>query len=141
MNVIKNTKDLSEKTSLRILVVDDEKDAVELLELILKRENYLINKAYTVKDAIKILESGNPLPDIILLDIKMPGKDGFTFCQELKNNNKYKDIPVIILSALTFPDDIRRGYESGARDYILKPWNNQDLVKRIEYQLNVAKSI
>lgn len=127
----------SKEPFLRILAIDDEKDAVDLLELILTRENYLVDKAYTANDATKILESGL-IPDLILLDVKMPGTDGFTFCQELKKHRKYKDIPVIILSALTFPDDVRRGYESGAIDYILKPWSNQNLVKRIGIQLSMV---
>lgn len=135
MEIINDTNEVSKKPSLRILAIDDEKDAVDLLELILARENYLVDKAYTANDAIKILESGKSLPDLILLDIKMPGTDGFTFCQKLKKHPKYRHIPVIMLSALTFPDDIRRGYESGAIDYILKPWSNEDLVRRIETQL------
>ena len=137
MKTTNKVNEIPKKPVLRILAVDDEKDAVDLLELILTRENYLVDKAYTANDAIKVLEQGI-IPDLILLDIKMPGTDGFTFCQELKKNQKYKDIPVIILSALTFPDDVRRGYESGAKDYILKPWSNQDLVKRIGTQLSMA---
>ena len=128
------------KSVSRILIVDDERDAVELLELILKRENHEIKKAYSAHDAIKILESGTPLPDLILLDIKMPGADGYTFCHEIKSNKHFQHIPVIILSALTFPDDVKRGYECGAVDYILKPWNNTDLVQRIEYRLSTVPS-
>ena len=127
----KNGKSLDGK-SLQILAVDDERDAVDLLELILSRENYLVDKAYTARDALKILESGSKMPDLILLDIKMPGIDGFTFCHDLKKHPEYQHIPIIILSALTFPDDVKRGYECGAVDYILKPWSNQDLVQRIE---------
>ncbi|MHA2248165.1 MAG: response regulator [Candidatus Hodarchaeales archaeon] len=139
MNTTNKTEEVSKKSVLRILAIDDEKDAVDLLELILTRENYLVDKAYTANDAAKVLESGTELPDLILLDVKMPGTDGFTFCQKLKKDQKYKHIPVIILSALTFPDDVRKGYESGAKDYILKPWSNQDLVKRIEQQLSIAQ--
>ncbi|MFX0207307.1 MAG: PleD family two-component system response regulator [Candidatus Hodarchaeota archaeon] len=127
-----------EKHVSRILIVDDERDAVELLELILKRENHEIEKAYTAHDALEMLESGIPLPDLILLDIKMPGTDGFTFCHQIKKNKKYQHIPIIILSALTFPDDIKRGYECGATDYVLKPWNNEDLIKRIKHRLSIV---
>ena len=56
----------------------------------------------------------------------------------MKTKAKYQHIPIIILSALTFPDDIKRGYECGAIDYILKPWSNEDLIKRIEYYLSIA---
>ncbi|MFX0123815.1 MAG: PleD family two-component system response regulator [Candidatus Hodarchaeota archaeon] len=131
--------EMSKKPASRILIVDDERDAVELLELILTKENHLIDKAFTTKDAIEILES-SALPDLILLDVKMPGTDGVTFCHEIKNESRYKHIPVIILSALTFPDDIKRGYECGANDYILKPWSNEDLIKRIEYHLAMVQT-
>ena len=129
--------DSVKKPASHILIVDDERDAVELLELILTRENHEIQKAYNVHDAIEILESGIQLPDLILLDIKMPGIDGYTFCHEIKKNKRFQHIPIIILSALTFPDDVKRGYECGAVDYILKPWNNIDLIKRIEHRLSV----
>lgn len=136
MVTIKPSNESMRKQVSRILIVDDERDAVELLELILKRENHEIEKAYTAHDAIKVLESGIPLPDLILLDIKMPGTDGFTFCHQIKKSRKFQHIPVIILSALTFPDDIKRGYECGATDYIMKPWNNEDLIERINYRLS-----
>ncbi len=132
MRIKNKTEKTVKRKSLRILAVDDERDAVDLLELILTRENYLVDKAYTARDALKILDSGPQIPDLILLDIKMPGIDGFTFCQDLKKHPEYQKVPIIILSALTFPNDVKRGYECGAIDYILKPWSNQDLVQRIE---------
>ncbi|UCG01103.1 MAG: response regulator [Candidatus Heimdallarchaeota archaeon] len=136
-----NTKNKTQKKPVsRILIIDDERDAVELLELLLTREKHKIEKAYTAQDALEILESGIALPDLILLDIKMPGTDGFTFCHEIKNETRYRHIPVIILSALTFPDDIKRGYECGAIDYILKPWSNHDLIKRIDYHLTMTQT-
>lgn len=136
-----NTENESmKKPASRILIVDDERDAVELLELILTKENHEIKKAYNAHDAIEILESGIPLPDLILLDIKMPGIDGYAFCNDIKKNKRFQHIPIIILSALTFPNDVKRGYECGAVDYILKPWNNIDLVKRIEKRLSMVPS-
>ena len=140
MQITKETNNPHGRHIFRVLVVDDETDAVDLLELILttQRDNCIVHKAYTANEALKILESNPVLPDLILMDVKMPGKDGFTLTKQLKNHSKYKQIPIILLSALTFPDDIKKGYESGASDYILKPWSNQDLVERIDYQLSMV---
>ncbi|MFX0184552.1 MAG: two-component system response regulator [Candidatus Hodarchaeota archaeon] len=118
-----------------ILAIDDERDCVDLLELILSKQHYSVEKVYTAQEAIDYLSRSEALPDLILLDIKMPGKDGFTFCTELKGDPKYQEIPIIILSALTFPEDIEKGLSCGAVDYILKPWNNDDLVRRINRHL------
>ncbi|MHA1967048.1 MAG: response regulator [Candidatus Hodarchaeales archaeon] len=120
----------------RILVIDDERDAVELLELILSQEGYIVDKSFTAKEATEILESYQKLPDLILLDVKMPGKNGIKLCQELKRDEKFKSIPIIILSALIFPKDVEKGLECGAIDYISKPWSNDDLISRINNQLN-----
>ena len=76
----------------RILVIDDERDAVDLLGLILTNEGYSVDKSYTVNEAIQILESSTKLPDLILLDVRMPGKNGIEFCKDLKRNKRYKGI-------------------------------------------------
>ena len=120
----------------RILIIDDERDAVELLELILSSEGYNIDKSYTANEAMKILKSYQKLPDLILLDVKMPGKNGITLCQELKRNKEFKNIPIIMLSALTFPKDVKNGLAVGAIDYISKPWSNDDLVSRVNALLH-----
>ncbi len=122
--------------SYRILVIDDERDAVELLELILSNEGYIIDKSYTANEAMKILQSYQKLPDLILLDVKMPGKNGITLCQELKRNEGFKNIPIIMLSALTFPKDVENGLAVGASDYISKPWSNDDLISRVNVHLH-----
>lgn len=123
-----------------ILAIDDERDCTELLELILTQQEFLVVKAFNAREAIKFLDETETLPNLILLDIKMPDIDGLTFCQKLKNNARYENIPVIILSALTFPEDIERGYQCGAVDYILKPFSNEDLIRRINYQLSRVPS-
>ena len=119
----------------RILVIDDERDAVELLELILTNEEYIVDKSYTANEAMKILKSYQKLPDLILLDVKMPGKNGITLCQELKKNKVIKNIPIIMLSALTFPKDVENGLAVGANDYISKPWSHDDLISRVNVHL------
>ena len=66
----------------------------------------------------------------------MPGVDGITYCKLLNENPLYSDIPIILISALCFENDIEKGLAAGAKDYILKPWSNMDLVERINKQLN-----
>ena len=80
------------------------------------------------------------LPDIILLDIVMPGKDGYEVCAELKSNKKTKDIPIIFLSSRTQSKDIVRGFELGIVDYITKPFNEYELMSRVITHLELKKS-
>ncbi|MFX0051075.1 MAG: PleD family two-component system response regulator [Candidatus Hermodarchaeota archaeon] len=123
-----------------ILAIDDERDCADLIELILTKQHYLVEKVYNAQEALDYLSESKVLPDLILLDIKMPGKDGFTLCHELKKDPKYHDIPIIILSALTFPEDIEKGLACGVKDYILKPWSNEDLIRRINKHLPPRKA-
>lgn len=132
----------------RILCVDDELDTIDLLELILTHHTppFAVTKANSSEEALKILHtcSTDTLPDLILLDIKMPGTDGFTLCEDLKQNPKYvkyRDIPIFIISALAFPHDIEKGFACGAHDYILKPWSNADLVQRIVDYFSLRKKV
>jgi DNA-binding response OmpR family regulator len=118
-----------------IMVIDDEKDAVELLALILSKYDYTVEKCYRTSDADRILENGERKPDLIILDVKLPGVDGITYCKQLHENPKYSDIPIILISALCFENDIEKGLAAGAKDYILKPWSNMDLVERINRHL------
>ncbi len=120
----------------RVLVIDDERDAVDLLDLILTGEGYIVDKTLTANGALKILQLNKILPDLILLDVKMPGKNGITLCAELKGNSKFKNIPIFMLSALTFPKDVAKGLAVGAEDYLFKPWCNKDLLSRINVQLS-----
>ncbi|MHA1975044.1 MAG: response regulator [Candidatus Hodarchaeales archaeon] len=119
-----------------ILIVDDEFDTLELLELLLSKEEFTVYTATTVKDAVKILEkkknNNGSLPNLVLLDIKMPGTSGYDFCEFIKNDPIYRSIPIAFISALTLPKDVERGYACGADDFIKKPWSsNDELLLRI----------
>src|SRR5574343_223132 len=102
-----------------ILIVDDNPENIDLLSEVL-REEYRIRVATSGEKALKIVYSDEP-PDLILLDIMMPGISGLEICRRLKANPDRRRIPVIFVTAMSSPEDERRGLETGAVDYITKP--------------------
>lgn len=121
-------------TNKEILVVDDSVTNVFLLESVLKEYGYGVTTALNAKDAQKKIE--DKLPDLILLDLLMPQVDGFGFIQDLKSVNEYKDIPVIIVSAVTDQESIQKIMNMGAVEYIRKPVVLTSLIEKIEEVLN-----
>ncbi|UCV22975.1 response regulator [Ferribacterium limneticum] len=102
-----------------ILVVDDSPENIDLLSEVL-RDNYRIRIATSGEKALKIVYSDEP-PDLILLDIMMPGLSGLEICRRLKSNPDRRRIPIIFVTAMTSVEDEQRGLETGAVDYITKP--------------------
>jgi len=113
----------------RILVVDDIAANVKLLQAKLSAEYYDVLTAENGRTAIEVAE--NQAPDIILLDVMMPGMDGFETCTELKDNPKTAHIPVVMVTALSDVADRVRGLESGADDFLSKPVNDVALFARV----------
>jgi signal transduction histidine kinase len=124
-----------------ILLVDDIVENLKVLGNIFKNEGFQIAIASNGEAAISIARS--KLPDLILLDVQMPGMDGFEVCKTLKNEVQTKDIPILFLTAKTESEDIIKGFELGAVDYITKPFNNNELLARVrthtELQLTKRK--
>ncbi len=129
MNEIENkkAKDL-------ILVVDDQPNNLKLIASVLSHE-YSLSIANSGINALKMLENG--VPDLILLDIMMPEMDGFEVCKKIKENENTKNIPVIFLTAKSDIDDIVKGFDYGAVDYITKPFNLVEMKVRIKNHLNL----
>ncbi len=115
---------------LKILVVDDEKNIVELLTINLELLGYEVISAYTGMEAITLtlLE----LPNLILLDIMLPDSDGVQICSMIRNNQKTKDIPIILVSAKSQEEDKVEGLMAGADDYITKPFSVKEIHARIQ---------
>ena len=113
-----------------ILIVDDEKHIVELVVLSLVSEKFRILKAYTGLDALDLIYKENP--DLIILDLMMPGINGFEVCKKVKENPLLKKIPVIILSAKGEVEDKLHGLKIGADDYMTKPFDPMELEARVE---------
>jgi DNA-binding response OmpR family regulator len=102
-----------------VLIVDDTKSSLQLLTDILSNAGYKVRPASSGELALRSVKV--KLPDIILLDIKMPGMDGFDVCRRLKSNNETNSIPIIFISALEDAQSKIRGFEIGAVDYIIVP--------------------
>ena len=118
-----------------ILAVDDTPENIDILNGLLS-ETYNMKVATNGLVALKIAQS-QPTPDLILLDVNMPGMDGYEVCKELKANNVTHDIPVIFVTAEMNEEDITAGFEAGAVDYISKPFNPNELKARINTHLNL----
>ena len=112
-----------------ILIVDDEEDIIELIRYNLKTEGYDILTAMTGEEAIKIAKQATP--DLMVLDLMLPGIDGLEVTQHLKNTEKTQGIPIVMLTAKGEESDIVTGLELGANDYISKPFSPKELVARI----------
>jgi DNA-binding response OmpR family regulator len=120
----------------KILVVDDSTTNVVLLEAILDEKGYKIETALNAKEAYTIIEKETP--DLILLDLLMPKISGFDFLEEIRKNQKTKNTPVIVVSALTDEDNVERILKMGAIDFVKKPIDLQYLVERVESVLQKA---
>ena len=118
-----------------VLVVDDTPDNLSLMSGLLK-DLYKVKVANSGEKAIKIVHSDSP-PDLILLDIMMPGLSGYDVCKILKDDHKTRDIPIIFLTAMTATDDEKKGLELGAVDFITKPVNPPIVMARVATQLQV----
>ena len=129
---IENEKDLD-----TILVVDDNPQNISVIVEILK-QNYKVSVATNGKKALEILDNGS-IPNIILLDIIMPNMDGFEVCKILKSSKNYKHIPIIFLTILENTEDIVKGLELGAVDYVSKPVEPAILKARVDTHINLQK--
>ncbi len=119
-----------------ILVVDDEEDIVELVELNLTREGYRVLGCTTGEKALEIAKS--KLPNLIVLDLMLPGIDGLEVCRRLKRNPKTAHIPIVMLTAKAEEADVVAGLELGADDYVTKPFSGKILAARVRRLLRKA---
>jgi len=125
------------KTST-VLVVDDTPENIDLLDNVLNQD-YNVKAALNGEKALKIAGSENP-PDIILLDIMMPGMDGYQVCRRLKSDPKTQDIPIIFVTSMSEVEDETRGLEVGAVDYITKPISPMIVKARVKNHLELKKA-
>ena len=117
-----------------LLIVDDEHVNVKILTNILGKEYAL----HIANDGVSALEKAKEiLPDLILLDIVMPGIDGYEVLDKLKNNEKTKDIPVIYISGLNHIEEEEKGLAHGAVDYISKPFSAMIIKLRVGHQIKI----
>jgi diguanylate cyclase (GGDEF)-like protein len=122
---------------VRILVVDDSPVEIKIIRKLLGNQ-YAIIEALSGKAGIRL--AFQERPDLILLDILMPGLDGITVCKELKSDPKTSDIPIIFITAVSEANSVVRGFEAGGQDYITKPFYAPELCARIKVHLDLKKS-
>ncbi|MBD3195768.1 MAG: response regulator [Candidatus Lokiarchaeota archaeon] len=129
---------MSENTTekKRILIVDDEPDILNLTTKFLELGNYETLTSSNGKEAMKIIEQKYDQIDLVLLDIMMPGRSGYSVLEEIKTTDKYKDITVVLFTVKSFNEDIQKGKRLGADYYITKPFSGKELLKKINEILN-----
>jgi len=127
--------DKEQISGMKILVVDDAPENLDILGHILQRSGLEISIAPTGEKALELINLSKP--DLILLDVRMQGMDGYEVCRKLKADVNTKDIPVIFITAMAGTEDLVRGYNAGGIDYITKPFNEEEVVCRITNQLNL----
>jgi two-component system alkaline phosphatase synthesis response regulator PhoP len=118
----------------RILVVDDEVDLVETIRFPLEMEGFTVLVSYNGEDALN--QARKESPDLILLDLMLPKLDGYKVCRLLKFDERYKHIPILMLTAKTQEKDKLLGKETGADEYITKPFDIDELMKKVKAYLN-----
>jgi diguanylate cyclase (GGDEF)-like protein len=120
----------------RILIADDEPAVRQLLELVLTSQGYEVQSAQNGDQLVRIAQE--LVPDLALVDLMMPGVDGYEAIRQLRNDTRTAHIPTIILTARSAPNEVVTGFESGADDYIIKPFNIPELLARIKSHLRRA---
>ena len=117
----------------KILIVDDEQDIVESLKFVLEVEDYTFYCAYNGEDGLRLAKE--IMPDLIILDVMMPKINGYKISRLLKFDNKYKNIPILMVTARTQEEDKLIGEETGVDEYITKPFELDAVVKKVNEYL------
>ncbi len=121
----------------KVLVIDDENDILLIIKSALHEEGYDVTTANNGYDGLALAEDASP--DLIILDIMMPEMDGFEVLQQLKENEKTAQIPVVILTGMSSKDKIREALNKGIDYYIVKPFEYQDLVSKVKIAIDDAE--
>ena len=124
-------------TGAKILIVDDTPTNLKILLQVLETANYSVLVATNGENALKI--AGQALPDLVLLDVMMPGMDGYEVCRRLKQSALTQAIPVIFITALDQSQGVVAGFEAGGVDYIPKPFRREEVLARVQAHLNLHR--
>ncbi|MBK9391997.1 MAG: hybrid sensor histidine kinase/response regulator [Bacteroidetes bacterium] len=134
-----NKSDFNDPVSAYILIVDDNPQNLQVLGKLLIENKYRIEFAINGEGALEWISK---IPfDLILLDINMPGMNGFEVCIKIRSNPSFRNIPVIFISAETDRESILKGFELGAQDYVVKPFDARELLSRIQTHLTLKDSL
>ena len=119
----------------KILVVDDEELTTVLAKTFLEKHGFEVIIASDGEEGLRMAEAENP--DLVLLDVMLPSMDGFAVCKKLKENEKFKDTPILMFTAKGLSSDIEQGEACGADEYIVKPFSGKALVATIRKHLGL----
>ncbi len=122
-----------------ILIAEDEKDIRELIQFSLTFAGFQVVTASNGKELVETAKSMKVKPDLIMSDVRMPQMTGYEACAEIKKIAELRDIPVVFLSAKGQESEIQTGLDSGAHEYILKPFAPDELIKRVSEIVSKAK--
>lgn len=122
----------------RVLVVDDDESVLHLVELILKRAGIQSILARNASEAAQVLKQ-KPLPDLVILDMMLPDVSGLEFLRQMRRKEVFNNLPVLILSALADPDQIREGLAAGADRYLTKPYLANNLLTTVQEVLRTGR--
>lgn len=118
---------------MKILIVEDEKNIVLSLRMLLSKLGY---EVLCVDNGVEALEISRSFkPDLVLLDIILPGIDGYLVCQAMREEQETAKIPIVFISAMSREEDLKRAYQAGASDYLIKPFTPEKIKKTLEKYL------
>ena len=129
--------DKEKLSGMKVLMIDDTPSNLDILGHILKQVGLNVSVALNGTIALKIINEDKP--DLVLLDIMMPDISGYDVCRKLKKNDDTKDIPVIFITAMAQTEDLIEGFEVGGTDYVVKPFEEREVLARIGSQLSLRK--
>ncbi|MGA9192482.1 MAG: response regulator [Anaerolineales bacterium] len=118
---------------LTILIVDDEATTAEMFSLMLENEGYQTAVVHGTGTAIRAIQQHRP--NLVLVDVMMPGLSGLEFCRFIRREPDLRDLPIIIASAMSQPEDVQAGMDAGADVYLMKPISKADLMEGVEAAL------
>ncbi len=127
-----------EQRKVRVLVVEDDLELQDLIRGLLERAGFEYIRALTVSDAVAVLRT-RPLPNLMVLDLMLPDVSGFELLRQMRAKPIFDDLPIIILSALADPKEIRQGLDLGADRYLTKPYIAHNLLKTIHDVLRTGR--
>src|SRR5690554_847568 len=123
----------------RILVVDDNKENIRVIGSILRENGFSVGYAMNGEQAEEVLNGSEAQFDLMLLDVNMPGRNGFEVCRDIRRMERFDELPIIFLTANTETEQIVEGFKSGGQDYVTKPFHTDELLARISTHLELKE--
>lgn len=114
-----------------VFVIEDDEHIGMLLQLLLERHGYQVQRAIDGNQAERLIADSDEVPDLILLDVMLPYRNGFELIQQIRARSAWESVPIIMLTAKTMEHDIVRAFDAGANDYIVKPFQPSELLARL----------